>query len=214
MVGVTGCRFARAGTTRIGTGEQISDFFRVYGSFGLSGGQRLVYPFLAGKDLQSPQSWQVAFAAHLAVTAAGQLGFDLAARCCDRGIRVVGIAVITTALLNLAVAWTSMKSGSVLGIAVAAVISQSVLMLSLGWYSCRQMQMSWWRLTLRNWLLGLAVVVLGVMARTPLASNPFYSALISISLYGIALLIVVRVLEISRKDFQEEWETLKGIFRS
>ena len=90
-----------------------------------------------GKDLHADFSWQCAFALNLAITAAGLVGVDLAARCCEHGIRIGGIAVALTALLNLGLSLVAMKLGSILGIAVATVISQTLVTLGLGWFTSR-----------------------------------------------------------------------------
>jgi hypothetical protein len=170
--------------------------------------------FWLGKSLHAPLSWQAAFAANLAITCAGQLGFDLAPRCCDQGIRVGGITAALMALLNLGVSLIAMKLGSLFGIALAGVISQSAALLGLGWYSCRQINMSWWRLSLRNWLLALAVTLLGVALRILL---PVHSALAVGVTAGVCLatiLLIAYLLGIRIRDVQEEIVILRGSFGS
>ena len=54
-----------------------------------------------GPELQVPLLWQAAFAAHLSVSAAGYVGFDLASRCTEKGVRVGGMIVISSVLLRI-----------------------------------------------------------------------------------------------------------------
>ena len=165
-----------------------------------------------GQSLHAPLSWQAAFAAYLAITGAGQLGFDLAGRCCDQGIRVGGIAIALTSLLNLGLSLVAMKFGSVLGIALAGVVSQSVLQLGLGWYSCRQITMSWWRLSLRNWLLALAVTALAVTMRVLLPVHSAFAAAVNTVVFLAATVLVAFLLGIRVKDLREEFAILRGMF--
>jgi O-antigen/teichoic acid export membrane protein len=168
--------------------------------------------FWLGKSWHAPLSLQAAFAAYLAITGAGQLGFDLAARCCDQGIRVGGIAVALTTLLNLGLSLVAMKLGSLLGIALASVISQSVVQLSLGWYCCRHIKMSWWRLSLRNWLLALAMTALAVTLRVLMPAHSAVAAVLTAGVCLAAVLLAAFVLGIRINDLREELAIVRGIF--
>ena len=168
--------------------------------------------FWLGKSLHAPLSWQAAFAASLAICCAGQAGFDLAARCCDQGIRVGGLTAALMALLNLGLSLVAMKLGSVFGIALAAVISQSAVLLGVGWYSCRRIKMSWWRLSLRNWLLALAVTGLGITMRILM---PVHSALaggITAGIYLATIVLIAFLLGIKIRDVRQEIVILRSIF--
>jgi O-antigen/teichoic acid export membrane protein len=167
--------------------------------------------FWLGESLRAPLSWQAAFAANLAVTCAGQLGYELTPRCCEQGMRVGGVTAALMALLNLGLSLIAVKLGSLFGIALAGVISQSAVVLGLGWYSCRQIKIPWWRLTLRNWLLALAVTALGVAIHILL---PIHSALTGGVTAGIclaAILLVAFILGIRMKDVREEIVIVRGI---
>ena len=165
-----------------------------------------------GQSLQAPLSWQAAFAANLAITGAGQLGFDLAARCCDQGMRVGGITVALTSLLNLGLSLVAMKFGSVFSIALAGVISVSAAHLGLGWYSCRQITMSWWRLSLRNWLLALAVTALAVTMRILLPVHSAFAAAVNMVVFLATTLAVAFLIGIRMNDLREEFAILRGMF--
>ena len=117
-----------------------------------------------------------------------------------------------TALLNLGLSLAAMKLGSVFSIALATVATQSVLTLGLGWYACRQMQTSWWRLSLRNWFLALVTVGLGVITQIYL---PIHSALTAGMMAGIlvaTVLLIASLLGIRINDLREEFAILRGMF--
>jgi O-antigen/teichoic acid export membrane protein len=118
-----------------------------------------------GKDFHVPLSWQAAFAITLGVNAAGLMGSDLLSRCCERGIRLGGVSGLVASLVNFVLAFAAMKAHSIFGIALALATVMSAQNLLFGWYSCRELQLSWWRLSVRNWLLALLFVGLGLLAR-------------------------------------------------
>jgi O-antigen/teichoic acid export membrane protein len=165
-----------------------------------------------GPAFQVPLSWQAAFACTLAVQSGGQVGFELAARCCDAGIRVGAITVALTALLDLGLCLVAVKLGSLLGIAVAMAAAYSVLTLSLGWYACRQMKASWWRLSLGNWLLALATVGIGVMTRIYLPIHSALSAALAVGAFLAIVLGMAAVLGIRVSDLREEARILRAMF--
>ena len=169
--------------------------------------------FWLGKDLQVPLVWQVAFAAILAVSAAGYAGVDLAARCCDQGLRVGGITMLLAALLNLGLSWVAMRRGSVLGIAAATVIAQSATVLFLGWFACRKIKMSWWRLSLRNWLLGLAMVAAGWGMRQLLPMDDVWAILMQVVANLALLWVAARIVGIGREDLRQEIAICRAMLR-
>jgi O-antigen/teichoic acid export membrane protein len=170
--------------------------------------------FWLGKNFHAPLSWQAAFAANLAVTCAGQVGFDLAPRCCEGGMRVGGITTALMASLNLGLSLLAAKMGSLFGIALAGVVAQSIGLMGLGWYTCRQMHISWWRLSLRNWLLALAVTALGILMHSWMPVNSVLSATGTAFGSLAAVLLAAFLLGIRIKDLREEALVLRGIFGS
>ena len=170
--------------------------------------------FWLGKSLHAPLSWQAAFACSLAVSCAGQVGFDLAARCCDQGIRVGGVAAALMALLNLGLSLVALKLGSVFGIALAGVISQSAVALGLGWYSCRQIKTSWWRLSLRNWLLALAATGLGVTMRVLLPVHSVLTGGLTAGVFLATIVLISFLLGIKVADVRQEFAIVRSIFKS
>lgn len=165
-----------------------------------------------GRDLQAPLAWQAAFAANLAVMAAGQAGLELACRCSEEGIRVGGMAIAATVFLNLGLCYAAMKLGSIFGFALAMVVTQSVLSQGLGWYACRKMQVSWWKLSVRNWLLALGAAGLGILMRVYLPIHSALTAGMAAAVCLTGVLLVAMVLGIRINDLREEVAILRGMF--
>lgn len=164
-----------------------------------------------GKDLQAPVTWQAAFAANLAVMSAGQAGLELACRCSEEGIRVGGMAIAATVFLNLGLCYTAMKLGSIFGFALAMVVTQSILSQGLGWYACRKMQVSWWNLSAKNWLLALGAAGVGILTRVYLPVHSLATAGLAAAVCLGSALVVALVLGIRTSDVREEFAILRGM---
>jgi O-antigen/teichoic acid export membrane protein len=115
-----------------------------------------------GGRYQAPVAWEIAFALNLAITAGGDSGIQVVTRCGVNGIRIAGIAIGITGLINLCLSIISMKLGSITGIAVATVIAQSILSLALGSYACSQLGMARLQWFLRSW--GIPMIIIGIAA--------------------------------------------------
>lgn len=166
-----------------------------------------------GPSFGAPLSWQAAFAANLAVMSAGQAGLELACRCCDEGMRIGGITLAVTALLNVGLCLVAAKLGSVFGFALATVITYSLLTQGLGWYACQQIKTSWWRLSVRNWFLALAAAGVGIILRVYLPVNSAFTAGVTAAADLITVLLVAFVLGIRSNDMRAELAILRGMFR-
>ncbi len=167
-----------------------------------------------GRDFQSPLAWQAAFAASVGVMAAGQAGFDMASRCSERGIRVSGATALLTALLNLGLSWLAVRRGSIFGVALSAVVAQSINALCVGWFTSRQMRLSWWRLVVRNWLLALGMVGLGVATRWIFSTGTYWSAAGMLLADALALIFVARIVGIRWQDLQQEKMIFQSLLKS
>ena len=165
-----------------------------------------------GRGLHAPVSWQAAFAANLAVMSAGQAGLELACRCCPEGIRVGGSTIAGTVLLNLGLCLVAMKMGSIFGFALAIVVTQSVLTLGLGWYTCSKLNTSWWRLSVRNWFLALGTVGVGILMRVYQPVSSPLTAGISAAVCLATVVLVAFALGIRVNDLREEVAVVRGIF--
>jgi O-antigen/teichoic acid export membrane protein len=147
------------------------------------------FQFAGVGDLRVPLSWQFAFALSLAVTGAGDAAVQVSPRCCDRGLRVSGIAVAVTALINVVLSFAAMRAGSILGIALATVLAQSFFSLWISRFVCGELKLSWRRWALRSWLLPVGIVSCAYAARSVLAWNIGWQAtalvMVNLVLLGI-----------------------------
>jgi O-antigen/teichoic acid export membrane protein len=164
-----------------------------------------------GRDFQAPFSLQLAFAALMVTTAAGQAGFDMAGRCCEHGMRVGGISILIAAVINFCLAWLAMRQGWLWGIALATAVAQVFVMLALGWFTARQMKLSWWRLTVRNGVLGLVALGIGVWEHHFLQPAGAGKIIIVLGADVLALAGIVRLAGVNRADLRNELDIFKGI---
>lgn len=164
--------------------------------------------FWLGSDFQAPFAWQIAFAANLAAASAGLMGLDLAARCCDQGIRVAGLTVFAASLLKLVLSWVAIKQSSILGLAIATVTASSCSMLILGWFTSRQLKISWWKLSVQNWLVAGGVVAGGALLQLHGPGGvAVKSVILTASFFVIALLVGIRF-----ADVRDEAKVLSAMF--
>jgi hypothetical protein len=82
----------------------------------------------------------------------------------------------------------------------------------LGWYACRQMKTSWWRLSVRNWLLALSASGLGIIMRVYMPVHSALTAGITAGIYLIAVLLIAFLLGIRIDDVREEVAIVRGMF--
>ena len=168
--------------------------------------------FWLGKDFHAPLAWQVAFAAHLGITAAGFTGFELASRCCDHGVRVGGIAAVLAGLLNFVLAYVAAQYQSILGIALSGVVAQTSATLFLGWFSSKQIGISWWQLSVKNWLLALVMVGFGLAAKFALDLSPGV-AVLAIGLIALtALIVTAKVIGMTVAELRREITIVQSMF--
>jgi len=174
-----------------------------------------------GRDFLVPLYWQAAFVGVLAVTGAGMMGTILAFRCCEGGIRYSGIAALLASVINFWLAFAAVKSSSLLGmnysifaVALSAVMIQSVYQLALGSYAAGQLKLSWWKLTVKHWLLAMATLVFGLFIRIFLPPQNVANICLSIAADAAALVIILRIVGIRLKDLQQEAEILLSMFKS
>ena len=160
-------------------------------------------------------SWQLqtAFAANLAITVSGNTCIQIFARKSDRGGKIAGIAVVVTAMLNLVLSFIAMKLGSMVGIAVATVIAQSIFALYLTWHCCSALKLNFTRWMLRTWGLPMMVVALGVTIHF-YQSGGSPARIIIYALLNIALLAVVaKFTHINSTFVKREFQIIKNMFK-
>ncbi len=166
-----------------------------------------------GRAYRAPLSLQIAFALILAVNSGRDASFQAATRCGDNGVRIVGILVAVGAVLNLGLALLAGKMGSVVGIAVASGIGQSVLGLGTGFYFCRQLNLAWLPWALRSWLVPVLAVSLGATARWVLPPDSAPHILLLAGGYALIVLAVAWIQGVRPALFKEEWTVVRSLFR-
>jgi O-antigen/teichoic acid export membrane protein len=176
-----------------------------------------------GKAYQAPLAWQFAFACNLAVTIGGNAGVQLSMRAGDRGLKIAGLAVAGTGLLNLALSILSLKFDfalsifsvkfdSISGVAAATVVAQSISTICLGIVTCRYLQIPVGRWIARCWLLpvGFTLAAAALKVLFPEDSLPQLSLLAVI--YLVLFLAVCRLAGMNWKLFSAEINQARALF--
>jgi O-antigen/teichoic acid export membrane protein len=194
----------------------------------------LALAYLAGNDLfmkvwmyhsanpvpPAAPALEAAFALNMAITASGDAGIQLPTRSGKNGLRVAGMLIGLTGLLNVALSIVAMKMGSLVGIAMATVLAQSLLSIGAGYYTCRKLQISWAPWLLKGWLLPSVGILLAAWLRREL---PFYSASNALLLPHVLLLAAAYVaawlaaawgLGINAAFIRQELAMLRTFFRA
>ena len=156
---------------------------------------------------------QLAFALNLAVTTSGDAGIQLAMRSGKRGLRVAGAVIGLTGILNLVLSIVAMKMNSLVGIAMATVVAQSVSSLVASFYICRHLQIKWLPWALKGWFFPLAGISFAAWLRMlwPLDSWPH--TLLLITAYVALLALAAWGLGIKAAFIKEELKIVKKFFR-
>ncbi len=166
-----------------------------------------------GGEYQVPLAWQGAFAANMAVTAAGYAGYDLAARCGPEGLRFGAITVVIAIVFKVAASYWAMVENSIFGIALSTIISQSIVVLASAWFAAKAIRVSWWRLVGNGWLISLGLVVFAVFWKASLWSHGVYG---KAGFFMTALLLLAataKILGLNAAEIRTEFDAVRSIFR-
>ena len=147
---------------------------------------RLWFLHSADPVLPAPLGLQTAFALNMAVTTSGDTGIQMSMRSGKHGLRVAGVLIGSTGLLNVVLSIIAMEKGSLWGIAMATVLAQTLLSMGAGCYTCRHMRLNWVPWLLKGCLLPVAGILLAAWLRTEL---PFYSAQGALLMPNVLLLL-------------------------
>ncbi|MEW6306493.1 MAG: hypothetical protein AB1705_23760 [Verrucomicrobiota bacterium] len=165
-----------------------------------------------GESMQAPVEWQIAFALNLAITTGTQTALDLTARVSDRGLRAGGIAIASTALLNLGLSLAAMKAGSILGIAAATVVAQ----LLRGWlvtrYTTQKLNLRPGVWLVRGALMPLGIVLLAGVARMHVAPVNAGNAVLLVGGYALLAGVAAVTLGITPDLIRKELAIVTGMF--
>jgi O-antigen/teichoic acid export membrane protein len=170
----------------------------------------LVVRIWLGSGYRANLAWQVAFACNLVITTGGDAGIQISTRCGDRALKAAGLAVAGTGLLNLVLSLLSASLGSITGVAVATVIAQSVLSLSLGWLTCRHLELSAVKWAARSWLLPLTIVIAASGCKTLLPDISLAHIAGMTGCCAVLLLAACLVVGVDKELILSEWATIRG----
>lgn len=165
-----------------------------------------------GKDFNMPLALQFAFACNLAVTCGGNAGLQLSARTGDRGIKLCGLALGATGLINVTLSILSVKFGSITGVAVATVIAQSIATIFLGVVTCRYLGLSALRWIARCWLLPVLFTVAAAGLKVLFPEDSLFDLGLLSACYLVLLLVVCRLAGLTRELVRTEIKVLSGLF--
>lgn len=162
----------------------------------------------------APLSWQIAFACNLVVTTGGDAGIQISTRCGDRALKAAGLAVAGTGLLNLALSVWSAHLGSITGIAVATVIAQSILSLSLGWLTCRHLGLSAVKWAARSWVLPLGIIAAAAACKKllPDISLPHIAGMAGCS--AVLFIATCALAGLNMDLVRSEWKTIRSMLKA
>jgi hypothetical protein len=165
-----------------------------------------------GADFHVPLALQIAFALNVAVTIAGDVGIQLLGRLAPSAVRIAGLTIGGTGLLNLVLSYAAMKAGWILGIASATVIAQSAASLIMSYHTCRLLGVNWKPWVMQTWLLPLGVIGLAAMTRQAFPAEGFLNLAAMASIFLLLLAAVAWVLGIRREMIAAEWKIIRAAF--
>jgi O-antigen/teichoic acid export membrane protein len=157
---------------------------------------------------------QLAFALNMAVTAGGDAGLQMMLRSGKHGLRIGGGLVGLTGLLNLGLSILAMTRGSLLGIAMATVLAESVLRLASSFYTCRKLQIRWLPWAMRAWLVPVAGVLFAAWLRWKLPFDSAQNISLLIAAYLAMALGTAWMLGITPAFIKAELAIVRGFFRN
>jgi len=181
----------------------------------LAGNDLFIRLWFAGVgDFRVPLSWQFAFALSLAISGAGDAAMQVSPRCSASGLRVSGLAVGVTALINIVLSIAAMKAGSMLGIALATVVAQSFFSLWISRYVCRELKLSWGVWVLRSWVAPVMITSAAFGARSWLDYRVGWQALLLVAIYFLLLIGAALVAGLTMGFVREELKILRSMLRA
>ena len=197
---------ARAAVQRLGL---FQSWFGTAAALGYLAVDNLFIRFWVGEEFRAPLAWQWAFALNLAVTLGGDAGIQIAALSHRSGLRMAGIVIGLTGLLNLALSFVAMKMGSIAGIAYATVLSQSILSLVLARFTSRHLGMPFGPWLVRAWVAPVISVTLLALLQRGIGSDRWASAGGLLAAAVVLLAIQARFTGVTRAVVSQELEIVR-----
>ncbi len=129
------------------------------------------------------------------------------------GMRVGGIVIGLTGLLNLGLSLLAMVNGSLAGIAMATVAAQTILNLASSFYACRHLQERWLPWAVRGCLLPFAGVLLAGWLRAKLPFDSAQNVALLLTAYFAMALAGAWALGLNAAFIREELAIVKNFFK-
>lgn len=187
----------------------VQALFGVVFAFGYLALDNLFISLWVGDAYRAPQALQWAFALTLAITAGGDAGIQTSALCGQNGMRTAGLSVGGTGLLNLLLSFVAMRFHSVIGIAYATVLAQTILSLFLSWYTCRHLQLSFFQWSKRSWLLPVSAVAIAALMQNYIGSKTWPRVGLLLAIFAILAVFYAKLLGFNREFLRVELSILR-----
>jgi len=162
---------------------------------------------------------QIAFALNMVVTCSGAVGVEVTIRVDRRSLRVGGLIVALSAVVNVGLSVIAMRAGSLVGIALATVVAQSLQSALCSAYACRRLKIPLVPWLFRTWLLPVAGLVLAGWVRMKL---PLYTpehglflanVLALVAAYAALIVGMAALIGIRPSFIKEELAILRGFLK-
>jgi hypothetical protein len=154
---------------------------------------------------------QIAFALNMAVTASGDTALQLALRSGKNGLRVVGVLIGLTGLLNVALSLAAMQKHWLEGIALATVLAQSVLMLGSSFFLCGHLKVPWLPWVFKGCALPLAGIGFAGWLRTLWPMDSLPHVLMLLGAYAALFVLAAWGLGINRALIKNEFQLIRKL---
>jgi O-antigen/teichoic acid export membrane protein len=173
-----------------------------------------------GAPYNGPLIWQAAFAATLVVIACGDVGIQITTRCTKNGIRSGGLGWGISGLVNLGLSIVAVRQGPVsgvvfatAGVAIATVIAQSLLSISLNLRAARFLEVRAGPWLLKVWVLPLGAVAIAAALKKWLPGESVVEMGELLGLYAILFLAISRLAGVKMEMLRSEFAFLRSILK-
>ncbi|MGB8355497.1 MAG: hypothetical protein WCD79_16485 [Chthoniobacteraceae bacterium] len=167
-----------------------------------------------GPHYEVPLFLQLAFAWNLAVTTSGDAALQMTFRFGNNGLKIGGLAIAATGILNLILSYAAMKAHWITGIAIATAIAQSALTLYCGVRICRNLGLPMVRWVARCWVLPVVVVTLGGLLRHLVTPDTVVAILVLIVSFGALMAGAAWACGFGLQTLADEWRTLNSMLKA
>jgi O-antigen/teichoic acid export membrane protein len=202
----------RRATTEIGRLGRVQSFFGAGAALAYLVGNDLFMTVWLGTATHITAPVQIAFACNLAITAGIDAPLQTCIRLSDRGLRVAGATIGSTALLNLALSFLAMKLRWLPGIAWATVLAQLVLGLVAFRFLARQIAFDPVGRFIRGCVVPLICIGIVAWARFGLSPADVSGRIVMWTLLSAAIIVVALANGITPRFVMAELHNVARIF--